>query len=49
MSVTDSQEAFAAEFSRMKANIDKIFESLQKGIEEIMDSTIVSDQDKKRY
>lgn len=49
LNVTDSPEAFAQEFARLSANLEQIFDRLTKAINEIMDSTLVSDENKKRY
>ena len=49
MNVTDSPEAFAQEFARLSANLEQIFDRLTKAINEIMDSTLVSDENKKRH
>lgn len=47
--MTDSQEAFATEFGRMSANLEQIYDRLTNAINDIMDSTIVSDDQKQRY
>lgn len=49
LNVTDSQEAFAAEFAKMSANLESIYDRLTKAINEIMDSTLVSEANKQRY
>ena len=49
LNVSDNEEAFSAEFDRLSANIDRIYEQLMATIDNKMDSDYISDDEKLRY
>ena len=49
LNVSDDEEAFSAEFDRLSANIDRIYEQLMATIDNKMDSDYISDDEKLRY
>ena len=49
LNITDNPDAFAYEFDKLSANIEKIYERLTNAISEAMDSSSVPDKDKGRY
>jgi len=49
LNVTDSQDTFSAEFEKLSASIDSIYDRLMGAINGPMGSEVVSDSDKLRY
>lgn len=47
--MTDAQDSFGAEFEKLNASIDTIYDRLMDAINSTMDSEIVGDGDKLRY
>ena len=49
LNVTDNQETFTVEFEKLSKNLDSIYQRLSDAIRDLMDSQVVSDNDKERY
>ena len=49
INVTETPDKFSAEFSRLSANLDSIYERLTGAVADMLDTQIVSDSDKLRY
>ena len=47
--MTDNQETFTVEFEKLSKNLESIYQRLSDAIRDLMDSQVVSDNDKERY